>query len=81
MVLNWTYLYTKTVAIKNMGTSTVTNSVRTGIAAKYGYTQEQVSAYWQGVEDAQYEYTKTMLCAAAKVASDAVEHDKSIRND
>lgn len=29
-------------------------STRTGIAAKYGYTQEQVSAYWQGVEDARY---------------------------
>ena len=26
-------------------------SARIGIAAKYGYTQEQVSAYWQGVED------------------------------
>ena len=29
-------------------------SVRNGIAAKYGYTQERVSAYWQGVEDARY---------------------------
>ena len=29
-------------------------SAREGIAAKYGYTQEQVSAYWQGVEDARY---------------------------
>lgn len=29
-------------------------SARTGIAAKYSYTQEQVSAYWQGVEDARY---------------------------
>lgn len=29
-------------------------SAREGIATKYGYTQEQVSAYWQGVEDARY---------------------------
>ena len=36
-------------------------SVRTGIAAKYGYTQEQVSAYWQGVEDAQPVDTKEIL--------------------
>ena len=29
-------------------------SAREGIATKYGYTQEQVSAYWQGVEDARH---------------------------
>ena len=56
-------------------------SVRTGIAAKYSYTQEQVSAYWQGVEDAQSELAISMLKAGAIVAQKAIEHERSVQYD
>ena len=41
-------------ALLNIDEKELLLSAREGIAAKYGYTQEQVSAYWQGVEDARY---------------------------
>ena len=56
-------------------------SVRTGIVAKYGYTQEQVTAYWKGVEDAQSELAISMLKAGAIVAKKAVEHERSVQYD
>lgn len=56
-------------------------SVRNGISAKYGYTQEQVTAYWQGVEDAQSELAVSMLKAGAIVAQEAVEHERSVQYD
>ena len=56
-------------------------SAREGIAAKYGYTQEQVSAYWQGVEDAQSELAISMLKAGAAIQQQAVEHERSVRYD
>ncbi len=56
-------------------------SAKQGIAAKYGYTQEQVTAYWQGVEDAQSELAISMMKAGAIIAQEAVEHERSVRYD
>ena len=59
----------------------VLSSIRKGIAARYSYTQEQVSAYWQGVEDAQSELAISMLKAGAIVVQKAIEHERSLSYD
>ena len=63
-------------------------SVREGVKAMYHYSDDQVKAYWQGVDDCCKEYNKlcdnivnTMLNAACQIDSQAREHTKSILED
>lgn len=63
-------------------------SVREGVKAMYHYSDDQVKAYWQGVDDCCKEYDKvcsnmvnTMRNAVIQIDSQAREHIKSILED
>lgn len=63
-------------------------SVREGVKAMYNYSDNQVKAYWQGVDDCCKEYNKLcdnivnmMLNAACQIDSQAKERTKSILED
>lgn len=63
-------------------------SVREGVKAMYHYSDDQVKAYWQGVDDCCKEHNKLcdnivnmMLNAACQIDSQAKEHTKSILED